>query len=87
MCVLLFLNIFQYFAFRLKILMVLGTSDDYVLWLAHSDDISDPKDGCMLGYKEKFQRLKKDSICWNGRDYEVTTHPTPCECTLDDFLW
>lgn len=67
--------------------MVLGTSDDYVLWLAHSDDISDPKDGCMLGYKEKFQRLKKDSICWNGRDYEVTTHPTPCECTLDDFLW
>ncbi|KAK5863465.1 hypothetical protein PBY51_000494 [Eleginops maclovinus] len=60
--------------------------DDYVQWLAHSDDISDPKDGCMLGYKEKFLRLRKDSVCWNGRDYVVNTQPTPCLCTLDDFL-
>ncbi|XP_008294333.1 sortilin 1b [Stegastes partitus] len=60
--------------------------EDYVPWLAHSDDISDPQDGCMLGYKEKFLRLKKDSVCWNGRDYEVDTVPTPCPCTLDDFL-
>ncbi|KAG9270775.1 sortilin-like [Astyanax mexicanus] len=60
--------------------------NDYVPWLAHSDDISDPKDGCMLGYKEKFLRLKKDSVCWNGRDYNVNKQPTPCACTLDDFL-
>uniref|UniRef100_A0A3P8U071 Sortilin n=1 Tax=Amphiprion percula TaxID=161767 RepID=A0A3P8U071_AMPPE len=59
---------------------------DYVPWLAHSDDISDPKDGCMLGYKEKFLRLKKDSVCYNGRDYQVDPEPTPCPCTLDDFL-
>ncbi|XP_032377305.1 sortilin 1b [Etheostoma spectabile] len=59
---------------------------DYVQWLAHSDDISDPNDGCMLGYKEKFLRLRKDSVCWNGRDYQVNTQPTPCLCTLDDFL-
>uniref|UniRef100_A0A671TIS8 Sortilin 1b n=1 Tax=Sparus aurata TaxID=8175 RepID=A0A671TIS8_SPAAU len=59
---------------------------DYVQWLAHSDDISDPNDGCMLGYKEKFLRLRKDSVCWNGRDYVVNTQPTPCPCTLDDFL-
>ncbi|GLD45970.1 sortilin-like protein [Lates japonicus] len=59
---------------------------DYVQWLAHSDDISDPNDGCMLGYKERFLRLRKDSVCWNGRDYEVNTQPTPCPCTLDDFL-
>ncbi|XP_017273344.1 sortilin 1b [Kryptolebias marmoratus] len=61
-------------------------SNDYVQWLAHSDDISDPQDGCMLGYKEKFLRLKKDSVCWNGRDYKINTQPTPCQCTLDDFL-
>ncbi|TSW62352.1 Sortilin [Bagarius yarrelli] len=60
--------------------------NDYVQWLAHSDDISDPNDGCMLGYKERFLRLKKDSVCWNGRDYAVTKQPTPCVCTLDDFL-
>ncbi|XP_071399658.1 sortilin-like [Centroberyx affinis] len=59
---------------------------DYVQWLAHSDDISDPTDGCMLGYKERFLRLRKDSVCWNGRDYQVNTQPTPCLCTLDDFL-
>nr|XP_019944759.1 PREDICTED: sortilin-like [Paralichthys olivaceus] len=59
---------------------------DYVQWLAHSDDISDPNDGCNLGYKEKYLRLRKDSVCWNGRDYQVNTQPTPCPCTLDDFL-
>ncbi|XP_074500645.1 sortilin 1b [Sebastes fasciatus] len=59
---------------------------DYVQWLAHSDDISDPNDGCMLGYKEKFLRLRKSSVCWNGRDYKLNTVPTPCSCTLDDFL-
>lgn len=64
-----------------------GGDDDYVIWLAHSDDISDPNDGCILGYKEKFRRLRKDSVCWNGRDYVVNTMPTPCPCTLDDFLW
>ncbi|KAK3539957.1 hypothetical protein QTP70_019599 [Hemibagrus guttatus] len=62
------------------------TDNDYVSWLAHSDDISDPNDGCMLGYKERFLRLKKDSVCRNGRDYIVTKQPTPCPCTLDDFL-
>ncbi|XP_036386861.1 sortilin isoform X2 [Megalops cyprinoides] len=60
--------------------------NDYVQWLAHSDDISDPSDGCMLGYKEKFLRMRKDSVCWNGRDYVVNKEPTPCPCTLDDFL-
>lgn len=60
--------------------------NDYVQWLAHSDDISDPTDGCMMGYKERFLRLKKDSVCWNGRDYAITKQPTPCLCTLDDFL-
>ncbi|XP_061113939.1 sortilin-like isoform X1 [Conger conger] len=59
---------------------------DYIEWLAHSDDISDPNDGCMLGYKEKFLRMRKDSVCWNGRDYVVNKQPTPCTCTLDDFL-
>lgn len=69
------------------LIMFVGSDQDYVQWLAHSDDISDPTDGCILGYKEKFLRLKKDSVCLNGRDYEVNTQPTPCLCTLDDFLW
>uniref|UniRef100_A0A671SSC2 Sortilin n=1 Tax=Sinocyclocheilus anshuiensis TaxID=1608454 RepID=A0A671SSC2_9TELE len=59
--------------------------NDYIQWLAHSSDISDPTDGCMLGYKERFLRLRKDSVCWNGRDYIVTKEPTTCPCTLTDF--
>ncbi|TWW56570.1 Sortilin Precursor [Takifugu flavidus] len=75
------------FTIDFKDLITRNCSDqDYVQWLAHSDDISDPTDGCILGYKEKFLRLKKDSVCLNGRDYEVNTQPTPCLCTLDDFL-
>lgn len=72
---------------KMSVACFAGGEDDYMTWLAHSDDISDPNDGCMLGYKEKFRRLKKDSVCWNGRDYVVNTLPTPCPCTLDDFLW
>ncbi|XP_018589458.2 sortilin-like [Scleropages formosus] len=59
---------------------------DYVQWLAHSDDLSSPDNGCMLGYKEEFLRLRKDSVCLNGRDYVIDKQPTPCLCTLDDFL-
>ncbi|MGH0156136.1 UNVERIFIED_CONTAM: hypothetical protein FKN15_031184 [Acipenser sinensis] len=59
---------------------------DYVQWLAHSNDLSDPNDGCMLGYKEQFLRLRKASVCWNGRDYVVNKQPSTCPCTLDDFL-
>uniref|UniRef100_A0A3Q3KGR0 VPS10 domain-containing protein n=1 Tax=Monopterus albus TaxID=43700 RepID=A0A3Q3KGR0_MONAL len=66
-------------------LLTRDDDSDYVQWLAHSDDISSPSNGCILGYKEKFLRLRKDSVCWNGRDYQVTTQPTPCPCTLDDF--
>ncbi|KAM6979703.1 sortilin [Aplochiton taeniatus] len=58
---------------------------DYVQWLAHSADPSNPTDGCMLGYKERFLRLRKDSVCWNGRDYVVGSQPTPCPCTLEDY--
>ncbi|XP_062842731.1 sortilin isoform X2 [Trichomycterus rosablanca] len=59
--------------------------EDYVQWLAHSEDTGGPNDGCLLGYKERFVRLRKGSVCWNGRDYVVTKQSTPCPCTLDDF--
>ncbi|XP_027011648.2 sortilin isoform X2 [Tachysurus fulvidraco] len=59
--------------------------EDYVQWLAHSDNTGNPNDGCLLGYKEKYLRLRKDSVCRNGRDFVITKQPTPCPCTLDDF--
>ncbi|NWZ53140.1 SORT protein, partial [Haliaeetus albicilla] len=59
---------------------------DYTIWLAHSSNPSIPSDGCILGYKEQYRRLRKSSVCQNGRDYMVTKQPTVCPCTLEDFL-
>lgn len=64
-----------------------GNEGDYVQWLAHSADPSGSNDGCVLGYKETFLRLRKDSVCWNGRDYAVTKQLSPCPCTVDDYHW
>ncbi|XP_034977677.2 sortilin isoform X2 [Zootoca vivipara] len=59
---------------------------DYTKWLAHSSNPNDPADGCILGYKEEYLRLRKSSFCQNGRDYVVTKQPSVCTCTLGDFL-
>lgn len=64
-----------------------GEDKDYTIWLAHSSDPSDPSDGCILGYKEQYRRLRKSSVCQNGREYTVTKQPSVCPCTLEDFLW
>ncbi|XP_011473835.1 sortilin isoform X1 [Oryzias latipes] len=58
---------------------------DYVEWLAHSADRSGSSDGCVLGYKETLLRLRKDSVCWNGRDFVVRRKPSPCLCTEVDY--
>ncbi|XP_044144258.1 sortilin [Bufo gargarizans] len=59
---------------------------DYTPWLAHSTDPGAPSDGCVLGYKEQYQRLKKSSMCQNGRDYLVGRESVNCSCTLDDYM-
>ncbi|XP_689083.7 sortilin isoform X2 [Danio rerio] len=60
---------------------------DYVTWLAHSNYSSNPKtDGCLLGYKETFRRLKTLSACRNGRGYVVSRQQSPCICTSEDFM-
>lgn len=64
-----------------------GEEKDYTIWLAHSTDPEDYEDGCILGYKEQFLRLRKSSVCQNGRDYVVTKQPSICLCSLEDFLW
>ncbi|XP_030328861.1 sortilin isoform X1 [Strigops habroptila] len=59
---------------------------DYTIWLAHSSEPGEPGDGCILGYKEQYRRLRKSSVCRNGHDYVVTKQPSVCPCTLQDFL-
>lgn len=64
-----------------------GTEADYVQWLAHSAESTGASDGCVLGYKETFLRLRKASVCWNGRDYTVKKKLSSCPCTLEDYHW
>ncbi|XP_059508311.1 sortilin-like isoform X2 [Stegostoma tigrinum] len=59
---------------------------DYVKWLAHSTDAGEKNDGCILGYKETYQRLAKASVCRNGRDYIVSKDQSLCPCTKDDYM-
>ncbi|KAK5610922.1 Sortilin [Crenichthys baileyi] len=61
------------------------TETDYEEWLAHSADPSGSNDGCVMGYKETFLRLKKNSVCWNGRDFAVTKKQSPCPCSVSDY--
>jgi sortilin len=56
--------------------------------LAHATEGGDlATEGCVLGYKETFRRLRKLSVCRNGRDYVVSRQKSPCPCTREDYLW
>lgn len=67
-----------------KILNQDCAEDDYEEWLAHSDP-SGSSDGCVLGFKETFLRLRKGAACFKGKDYESETEVSPCPCTLSDY--
>uniref|UniRef100_A0A674CRN1 Sortilin-like n=1 Tax=Salmo trutta TaxID=8032 RepID=A0A674CRN1_SALTR len=61
-------------------------NQDYVQWLAHATEGGDlATEGCVLGYKEIFRRLRKLSVCRNGRDYVVSRQKSPCPCTREDY--
>uniref|UniRef100_A0A8C3HF68 Sortilin 1 n=1 Tax=Chrysemys picta bellii TaxID=8478 RepID=A0A8C3HF68_CHRPI len=60
--------------------------NDYTIWLAHSSEPGSRTDGCVLGYKEQYLRLRKSSVCQNGRDYVTMKQPSVCPCTLEDYL-
>lgn len=75
------------FVMSVHVCLPAGTEADYVQWLAHSAESTGSSDGCVLGYKETFLRLRKGSFCFNGRDYAVTKKLSPCPCTLDDYHW
>ncbi|XP_026182806.1 sortilin isoform X2 [Mastacembelus armatus] len=58
---------------------------DYEEWLAHSTEEGE-RNGCVLGVKETYRRLKKQSVCRNGRSFVVSKKQSPCLCTKEDYL-
>ncbi|XP_018541153.1 sortilin [Lates calcarifer] len=60
---------------------------DYEEWLAHSIEGEDSeRNGCILGIKETYRRLKKQSVCRNGKSFVVSKKQSPCLCTREDYL-
>ncbi|XP_026217857.1 sortilin [Anabas testudineus] len=59
---------------------------DYEEWLAHSTQGVGDRNGCVLGVKEIYRRLKKQSVCRNGRNFVVSKKKSPCLCTREDYL-
>ncbi|CAH3016922.1 unnamed protein product [Porites evermanni] len=57
-------------------------NDDYEDWVAHEGG---KNNGCLLGKKVTFKRLKKQSLCFNGLNYEPNQQEECCKCTQDDM--
>ncbi|KAE8281368.1 Sortilin 100 kDa NT receptor Glycoprotein 95 [Larimichthys crocea] len=63
------------------------TAKDYEEWLAHSTDEADSeRNGCVLGVKETYRRLKRQSVCRNGRSFVVSKKQRPCLCIREDYI-
>ncbi|KAA3676961.1 sortilin [Paragonimus westermani] len=60
------------------------TPEDYEVWIPHSSP-DGAQDGCLLGLKQRFKRLKKDSLCINEYGMDPLLHSEPCPCTPEDF--
>ncbi|KAF5401923.1 Sortilin [Paragonimus heterotremus] len=60
------------------------TPEDYEIWTPHSSP-DGTQDGCLLGLKQRFKRLKKDSLCINEYGMDPLLHSEPCPCTPEDF--
>ncbi|XP_023140533.2 sortilin isoform X2 [Amphiprion ocellaris] len=60
---------------------------DYEQWLAHSaEGGTSERKGCVLGVKETYRRLKRQSVCRNGRNFVVSKKQSSCLCTREDYL-
>ena len=72
-----------------KVLGKACSESDYENWEAHEDlklKNNKSEEGCQLGKKTTYKKLKKDSICFNGKNYEPAKTDKKCKCTAFDFL-
>jgi len=58
------------------------SKSDYEYWSPHAVGY---KDGCYLGVKEKFPRVKQKVFCYSGEEYKPDIVTEHCQCTLNDL--
>nr|VZI40107.1 unnamed protein product [Spirometra erinaceieuropaei] len=63
------------------------TANDYEVWSPHEDPVKgdSPNNGCLLGMKEFFYRLKEDSLCFTDANFHSLISSETCECTEADY--
>ncbi|TPP58838.1 Sortilin [Fasciola gigantica] len=59
-------------------------ANDYEEWVPHSSE-EVANDGCLLGLRERYRRLKKDSVCVNEYGMNPLLKTEICPCTPADF--
>ncbi|CAG5130317.1 unnamed protein product, partial [Candidula unifasciata] len=60
--------------------------DDYIKWIPHTSLNTKPGfEGCLLGRKETFKLIKKDSWCRNGYYKNMDVLTDNCKCTEEDY--
>ncbi|XP_071817588.1 sortilin-like isoform X2 [Apostichopus japonicus] len=57
-------------------------SDDFLTWRPHEIN---GKDGCFLGLKESFRKVKPDAFCRIDYKFEVLPTNSACECKKVDY--
>jgi len=57
-------------------------TNDYVEWLSHDHN---DNNGCLLGSKQTYRRVRADSWCYNGMSYVIQKSNETCPCTKDDY--
>ena len=45
----------------------------------------DFRNDCQLGEKRVYQKLRKESVCYNGREHKSQENAATCECTKYDY--
>ncbi|KAH9512967.1 Sortilin [Bulinus truncatus] len=60
--------------------------NDYIEWTPHTSlKTSSNQDGCLLGVKETFKKIRPDSWCRNGYGRERPIEQETCPCTIEDY--
>lgn len=60
-------------------------TSDYLEFHAHEDYTALKEQNCQLGELRVYQKLKKESVCYNGRAHKSQENAQTCECTKYDY--
>ena len=58
---------------------------DYAQW--HPSDERTEEKACILGRDYVYERRRRTTACFNGRNYDRAISSTNCSCGREDYEW